>query len=64
MPQIYADTNMQTGSDVCHVVYCWDQTKTRRKIFKSYGTDKKQAEIDLSALRSHHIDAELVTVGA
>jgi hypothetical protein len=62
MPQL-SDTNMQSGSDVCHVVYCWNPLHDRRKIFKSYGTDQKQADIDVAALRAHGIEAERLVVG-
>ena len=58
-----ADTNRMSASDPNHVVICWNAERTKRSIFKNYGTDKKQAEIDVAALRDHSIDAELISTG-
>jgi hypothetical protein len=62
MPQIYAaDIELYADS---YTVVCWDATHTRTKVFKHYGSNLRQAEVDVDALRKFDIDAEIVTVGA
>lgn len=62
LPNSLADSDLTDGSQPLHQVMIWDLTHERRKFYKAY-KDKKDAEITVTALRMHGLDAELVTVG-
>lgn len=59
----FADTDLASGSQPMYQVMVWNGDHTKRKLFKAYA-DKADAELTVAALRTHTLDAELVTVGA
>lgn len=62
LPNSLADSDIADGAQPFHQVCIWDGEHARRKFYKAY-KDKKDAEITVTALRMHGLDAELVTVG-
>jgi hypothetical protein len=58
MPQIHADTESESAI-AYHTVFCWNTAHDKKKLFKHYGTNLRQAEVDVDALRKYGIDAEL-----